>query len=408
MKVAVVHEWLVNYAGSERVLEQILHLYPEADLFSVCDFLPEGERDFILRKKVTTSFIQILPKARTKYRIYLPLMPYAMRRLDLSRYDLIISNSHSVAKGVRKQDGQLQICYCHTPMRYAWDLKEQYLRDSGLNSGIKGFAARAMLDKLRAWDLKTSIQVDHFLANSCYIKDRIKRAYNRDAAVIYPPVDVDSFRVEEKKDDFFLTVSRMVPYKKIDLIVDAFTESGLPLVVIGDGPDYEKIRSRAGKNVAFLGFRDNDVLRHYMQKARAFIFAADEDFGIVPVEAQACGTPVIAYGKGGVTETVVPFRESEVTGHKSQAGARRCLPHAENSSCEHPLSPTGVFFHEQNAESLNYATKRFMSIENQFNATAIRKNAERFSIDRFRRELKIFTDDKIDKFFVQSRYKKTD
>ncbi len=389
MKTAVVHEWLVNYAGSERVLEQILNLYPEADLFSVCDFLPDKERDFILRKNVTTSFIQHLPQAKTRYRTYLPLMPLAMSRLDLSQYDLIISNSHSVAKGVRKRPGQLQICYCHTPMRYAWDLRDQYLRESGLDSGIKGFAAKTVLNKLRSWDLNTSKQVDHFLANSFYIKDRIKRAYNRDADVIYPPVDVAGFAFEDKKEDFFLTVSRMVPYKKIDLIVEAFSGTGLPLVVIGDGPDFLKVRAGAGKNIQFKGYQDDDVLKEYMKKARAFIFAAEEDFGIVPVEAQACGTPVIAFGKGGITETVIPHLESEVRSQKSEAGK----PGVDTSS------PTGVFFYEQTTAALIEAVKFFMKVEDQFSPADIRKNAERFSIEKFLEEFRTYTERKILDFF---------
>ena len=310
MKTAVIHEWLVNYAGSERVLEQIVKLYPEADLFCQVDFLPDEERGFILNKKTKTSLIQNLPFAKNKYRNYLPLMPFAVRRFDLSEYDVIISNSHSVAKGVKKKQAQLQICYCHTPMRYAWDLREQYLNETGLNSGIKGAIIKFVLNRLRSWDYNTAQHVDHFIANSHYIRDRIRRAYGKEATVIYPPVDVDSFHLNEKKDNYFLAVSRMVPYKKMDLIVEVFSETGLPLIVIGDGPDFEKVKNRARKNIEFLGFQKDNVLKEYMQKARAFIFAAEEDFGIVPVEAQACGTPVIAFGKGGVTETVIPSKSS--------------------------------------------------------------------------------------------------
>ncbi|NOZ68977.1 MAG: glycosyltransferase family 4 protein, partial [Deferribacteres bacterium] len=356
-----------------------------ADLFCQVDFLTDEERSFILNKKTKTSLIQNLPFARTKYRNYLPLMPFAAGRLDVSAYDVIISNSHSVAKGVKKKPGQLQICYCHTPMRYAWDLREQYLNETGLNSGIKGAVVKAVLNRLRTWDYNTAQQVDHFIANSRYIKDRISRSYGREATVIYPPVDVRSFQLDEKKDKFFLAVSRMVPYKKMDLIVEAFSKTGLPLVVIGDGPDFAKVRSRAKKNIEFLGYLEGGRMRSYMQKARAFVFAAEEDFGIVPVEAQACGTPVIAYGKGGVTETVIPVNSSALSLRSGESGDM--------------ASPTGIFFHEQTPEALIGAVKEFEASEDKFNPSEIRKNAERFSIERFRREFRAFVDEKISKAY---------
>ncbi len=374
-KIAVIHEWLVNYAGSERVLEQIIKLYPDADLFSQVDFLQKGERDFISNKQVRTSFIQRLPFAREKYRSYLPLMPFAVRRFDLSGHDVIISNSHSVAKGVKKNPRQLQICYCHTPMRYAWDLRDQYLKESGLDSGIKGVLAKFILERLQKWDYNASQQVDFFIANSRYIKDRIKRAYNREAEVIYPPVDIESFKLREQKDDFYLTVSRMVPYKKVDLIVEAFSGTGQPLVIIGDGPDFSKVKSRAGSNIEFRGYQEDSVLIDYMQRAKAFVFAAEEDFGIVPVEAQACGTPVIAFGRGGVTESVIPVQSSNST------------------------PPTGIFFDEQSPAALIDALKRFESLSDKFDPLEIRKNAERFSVERFRHELEEFISKKIDEFF---------
>ena len=374
-KVAVIHEWLVNYAGSERVLEQIIKLYPDSDLFCQVDFLSDSERGFILNKKARTSFIQNLPFAKDKYRSYLPFMPFAARRFDVSGHDIIISNSHSVAKGVIKNPRQLQICYCHTPMRYAWDLREQYLKESGLDSGFKGAMAKFILDRLKKWDYSTAQKVDYFIANSNYIKDRIKRAYNRDADVIYPPVDISSFKLKDKKENFFLTVSRMVPYKKMDLIVESFSKIGLPLVVIGDGPDFEKVKSRAGSNIKFLGFQEGNVLIDYMQRARAFVFAAEEDFGIAPVEAQACGTPVIAYGKGGVTESVIPI-------------------HSKGNA-----PPTGIFFKEQSSASLIAAVKQFQNMEDRFDPHKIRKNAERFSVDRFRHELDKFISKKIEEFF---------
>jgi glycosyltransferase involved in cell wall biosynthesis len=384
------------------VLEQILHIFPGADLFCQVDFLPEDKRGFVLNKKAETSFIQRLPRAKEKYRSYLPLMPFAVRRFDLSGYDLIISNSHSVAKGVKKHPRQLQICYCHTPMRYAWDLRDQYLKESGLDAGIKGAAVKFILNRIRKWDFRTAQQVDHFIANSNYIRDRIKRAYGKDAAVIYPPVDIDRFKLSDKRDNYFLAVSRMVPYKRMDLIVEAFSQTGLPLVVIGDGPDFEKVKNKAKKNIEFLGYQKESVLAEYMQKARAFVFAAEEDFGIVPVEAQACGTPVIAFGKGGVTETVVACQESGVRSQNSEVGARRCLAHIEDSGYEHTLPPTGVFFHEQTPEALIHAVTTFLKAEDTFNSRDIRKNAERFSRERFRSEFRDFTEKKISDFFGKS------
>lgn len=373
MKIAIVHEWLVSYAGSERVLEEILLLYPDADLFATVDFLPSTHRHMLLGRTPRTSFIQHLPFARRKYRSYLPLMPLAVERFDLRQYDLIISSSHAVAKGVKTSSSQLHVCYCHTPMRYAWDLREQYLNETGLNRGLKGFLVRSMLDRLQGWDMQTSSRVDQFVANSAYIADRIMRAYGRTATVIYPPVDIGSFTPVDRKEDFYLAASRMVPYKKLDLIVEAF--SFLPdktLKVVGDGPEFAKIRSLAGANVELLGYLQSDALQELMQRSKAFIFAAEEDFGIIPVEAQACGTPVIAYGKGGARETVIPVQ-------------------AEGSAHSGP-DPTGVFFAEQTTPSLINAIHSFESNAGRFDPRNIRKNAEQFSKERFRREFQSFVD----------------
>ncbi len=378
MKIAIIHDWLVTYAGSERVVEQMLALFPDADLYSLVDFLPDRDRHGIF-KKSRISFIQSLPFARHRYRSYLPLMPLAVERFDLSAYDLILSSSHAVAKGVRKNPDQLHICYCHTPMRYAWDLRDQYLKEAGLDKGITGIFVKLLLGRLKAWDARTANRVDYFIANSHYIADRIRRAYGRESTVIYPPVDVDGFPVSFLKEEFYLAASRMVPYKKMNLIVEAFsTMQGKRLTVVGDGPDYEKIRARAGKNVEFLGYQSSDILRDLMQKAKAFIFAAEEDFGIIPVEAQACGTPVIAFGRGGVTETVVPLRNAA-------NGARNGEDRA----------PTGVFFDEQTVGSLREAVQRFEDNREMFDPAAIRKNAEQFSTERFRREYKEFVESRI-------------
>ena len=383
MKIAVIHDWLVTYAGAERVLEQILILYPGGDLYSLIDFLPIDERYHILGKKAQTSFIQKLPFARANYRNYLPIMPFTIERFDLSQYDLILSSSHAVAKGVRTRPGQLHICYCHTPMRYAWDLREQYLVESGLDRGAKGLLSRWILGHIRKWDFATSDRISHFIANSAYIADRIKRCYGRDSTVIYPPVDVDAYSLHEDKDDFYLTASRMVPYKKTDLIVDAFsTMPDKRLVVIGDGPHFDKVKGRAGRNVELIGYQPASKMKDYYQKAKAFIYAAEEDFGIVTVEAQACGTPVIAFGRGGSLETIIPLKLTEIKDQKAEK------------------EPTGVFFYEQNVDALKNAILMFEKNQDKFDGKCIRKNALRFSVERFRKEFKNFVDKTIDQRFA--------
>jgi len=369
MQVAIIHDWLVTYAGAERVLEQMLQVFPEADLFSTVDFLSHDRRGFILNKKIEASFIQNLPLAREKYRSYLPLMPLAVEQFDLSSYDLIISSSHAVAKGVLTGPDQLHLCMCYSPIRYAWDLQHQYLKETGLNKSLKGYLARYMLHRIRNWDYRTANGVDEFIAISNFIARRIWKVYRRESHVIYPPVDVDKFTLGKTKDDFYLTASRMVPYKKIDLIVEAFASmSDKKLFVIGEGPDYNKIKSKAGKNVELLGYQSFEVLKEYMQKAKAFIFAAEEDFGITPLEAQACGTPVIAFGKGGATETINGMDQA---------------------------MPTGVFFMEQTVASIVEAVKAFENYQEKILPEACRENAVRFSPERFRREFKGYVDEQM-------------
>ncbi len=370
MKIAIIHDWLVTYAGAERVLEQILLLYPKADLFSVIDFLPLDQRVFIQNKPIKTSFIQNVPFAKNKYRQYLPLMPLAVEQFDLSAYDLVISSSYAVAKGVITGPDQLHICYCHSPMRYAWDLQHQYLNETGLSRGLKGWIAKWMLHKIRLWDYSNAHGVDEFIANSKFIARRIAKTYRRESTVIYPPVDVSGFTMGKTKEDFYLTASRMVPYKKIDLIVEAFSQiSDKKLIVIGDGPDFFKIKSKAGPNVTLLGYQASSILKDYMQRAKAFIFAAEEDFGISPLEAQACGTPVIAFGKGGVLETIRGLGESD--------------------------NPTGVFFKQQSVESLIEAINVYENNFDHIIPQTCRENALRFSSERFRQEMEKYVNKRV-------------
>lgn len=357
-------DWLVVYSGAEKVLEQILDIFPEADLFSVVDFIQEKDRNFLRKRTPITSFIQKLPKAKTKYRNYLPLMPLAIEQLDVSGYDVIISSSHAVAKGILTGPDQIHISYVHSPMRYAWDLQHQYLMEAGLTSGLKSWIARVVLHYMRLWDYRTANGVDYFLANSNFIARRIKKIYARQSTVIYPPVNIDEFSLRSDKEDFYLTASRMVPYKKINLLVEAF--NAMPekkLIVIGDGPEHNKIKTIARDNVTILGFQPFNVLRDYMQRAKCFVFAAEEDFGIVPVEAQACGTPLIAYGKGGALETILGADKNE---------------------------PTGVFFYEQNVESIVKAVNFFENNYECFAPENCRKNALKFNMERFRHEFKEF------------------
>jgi glycosyltransferase involved in cell wall biosynthesis len=312
MKVAIVHDWLVAPGGAEKVLEQIIECFPRADVFGVVEFLED--RSPLAGKPVTTSFIQRLPFARTRYRTYLPLMPLAVERFDLSSYDLIITSSCAVAKGVRVGPEQTHISYVHSMMRYVWD-QQQYLRDANLLRGPKSWAARVMLHYLRGWDAQSAKGVDRLIANSQSVARRMMKAYRRDAAVIPPPVAVNEFELRTRKDDFYLTVSRMVPHKRVDLIVEAFNATPQrKLIVIGDGPQMASIRAMAGPNVMILGYQPRGVLKEYLARARAFVFAAEEDFGIVPLEAQACGTPVIAFGKGGALDAVVPVGDLHPTG----------------------------------------------------------------------------------------------
>lgn len=377
LKIALVHEWLSTYAGSERVLESLIELFPEADLFAVVDVLSKEERRFLKGKIPKLTFIQRLPFAKSRFRHYLPLMPIAIEQLDLSGYELILSSSHAVAKGVVTGPDQLHISYVHSPMRYAWDLQHAYLRESGLERGFKGWITRYLLHRLRLWDQATSHRVDHFISNSDFIRRRIFRCYRREATVIHPPVRVSKFKAEPQREDFYLTASRMVPYKRMDLIVEAFSKTpGRRLMVIGDGPEMKKIRKLQTPNIELLGYQDDTVLQHYLEKAKAFVFAAEEDFGILPVEAQAAGAPVIAYGKGGVLETVIPLNGTKAP-------------------------PTGIFFESQTTESLLKALERFEKAQTKFRAEQIRAHAEKFSEARFQRVLMDFVLEKVQHHALQ-------
>ncbi|OCQ89654.1 glycosyl transferase family 1 [Nostoc sp. MBR 210] len=355
LKYALVHEWLTPKAtgGSELVVQEILN-HVNADLYALIDFESSNPESYLYKRQIGTTFLQHFPLARNGVQKYLPLLPLAIEQLDLRQYDVILSSSHAVAKGVLTTPDQLHICYCHSPMRYAWDLTFDYLRQSKLGSGLPGWLTKYLLHQLRQWDVLSANRVDYFIANSQHTARRIWRCYRREAAVIYPPVNVEAFPLFLQKENFYLTVSRLVSYKQVSLIVQAFNKLQLPLVIIGTGSEMEKIRQIAKPNIKILGWQPDDVVKKYMAQARAFVYAACEDFGIALVEAQACGTPVIAYGAGGALETV-----RDVRSHKEQG--------------------TGIFFPEQTVAALTAAVEQFEVYRNVINPEYLRSHSKQFS-----------------------------
>lgn len=294
-KIAVVHDWFNCIAGSEKVVKEMMHCYPEADVFSLVDHLTDEQRHSLgILKPITTTFINKLP-LQSKFRNYLPLMPMAIEQLDLRGYDMVLSSSHAFARSCLTSSEQLHVSYLHTPIRYAWDMYHEYLGQQKAGFGIKNSLLRCVLHYIRNWDRSTADRPDVYIANSGYVRNRIKKTYNREAHVVYPPVDVHRMTVEPRKDNFFLAAGRLVPYKRFDLVVEAMKH--LPnerLVLIGDGPEMKKIKSLAGSNIEVMGYQPDEVMHDHMRRAKAFVFAAIEDFGIMPVEAQACGTPVLS------------------------------------------------------------------------------------------------------------------
>jgi glycosyltransferase involved in cell wall biosynthesis len=359
LKYALVHEWLTPQAtgGSELVVQEILN-HIDANLYALIDFESRNPDSYLYQRQIGTTFLQHLPYARYGVQKYLPLLPLAIEQLDLRQYDVILSSSHAVAKGVLTTPDQLHICYCHTPMRYAWDLTFDYLHYSKLGQGAVGWVTRYLLHRLRQWDVISANRVDYFIANSHHTARRIWRCYRREATVIYPPVNVDNLPFSSEKADFYLTVSRLVSYKQVSLIVKAFNELQLPLVIIGTGPEMKKIRDLAKSNIQILGWQPDEVVKKYLAQAKAFVYAACEDFGIALVEAQACGTPVIAYGAGGALETV------------------RDLPDSLDTA-------TGIFFKSQTTAAMMEAVKKFEIYQSSFNPQYMRSHADQFSVQVF-------------------------
>lgn len=353
MKVAIIHDWLTIYGGAESIIRILHDMFPDAPIYTTVydrDNMPDDFRLMDIRP----SFLQKMPFAKKKYTSYLMLMPRAFEQFNLEEYDLVISSNTSCSKGVITGANTLHICYCNTPMRYGWDFYHEYRSGKGALARV---LISGMMKKIRMWDRLSADRVDTFIANSYNVSRRIKKHYKRESTVIYPPVRTSMFKKSVQQEDYYLVVSRLVPYKRVDLVVEAFTKMGLPLVVIGGGSQYKDIAAKAGPNVKMLGRVDDDVVLHHMERCRAFLFPGEEDFGITPIEAEACGKPVIAYGKGGALETIVEDK-------------------------------TGVFFYEQTLEAVIGAVRRFEGMT--FDADEIRAQAEKFSEERFRRELHDF------------------
>ncbi len=355
MKVALVHDWLTGMRGGERCLEVFCELFPDADLFTLLH-VPGSVSPVIEGRRITTSFLQRLPGVEARYRALLPLFPWAIGRFGLRGYDLVLSSSHCVAKGVRVPAGTLHLCYCFTPMRYVWDLYDDYF------GARAGWAVRLTMPPvaaaLRRWDRATAARVHHFVAISRFVAERIACCYGRDAEVVYPPVDFQRFGISEKPGEFYLVVSALAPYKRVDLAVEAANRLGVRLVVVGSGPEEPRLRARAGRTVEFLGWCSDAAVAELYGRCHALLFPGVEDFGIVPVEAMASGKPVIAFGRGGVRETVVPLGEGIE-------------------------APTGLFFAEQTAGSLSDAIRRFEASAHRFDPKVLRARAEAFDRPRF-------------------------
>lgn len=361
MKVNLVHDWLIDFGGAEKVLEALVEAFNPIKIYTLFYNNKNFSNSIISKKEIITSFLD-KNFVKKRYRNFLPLFPFAIEQFDLEENDVLISSSHCVAKGIIPKSNQIHICYCHTPLRYAWDQSYDYLKFLNLEKGIKGFFVKIILHYLRIWDESSSKRVDYFISNSNFVGERIKKFYKRESVTIYPPCEVEPLKEEVKKDEFFVFASRLVHYKRADLIVEVFNELKIPLKVIGDGPHYKELKRKSSHNIEFLGHLKKEDLRRQIASARALIFPAIEDFGIISVEAQSLGTPVIALGKGGSLETVVPLEKDNFE------------------------KATGIFFEEQKKESLQKAIEIFLKEEKKFDKNVLLKNSERFSKERFIKE----------------------
>ena len=380
LKVALVHDWLTGMRGGEKCLEAFCNMFPDAHLYTlICQ--KNSLSPSIKRMRIRTSRLQFFPFVEKYYRYLLPIMPAVIEQFELKGYDLILSSNHCVAKGIKIEKNTCHICYCHTPMRYIWDQSSQYFNKT--NAGLVTRFSFPLIKKyLQRWDIRTSESVDFFIANSQHISNRIKRIYNRESEVIYPPVNTNFFKLSDSEDDYYLVVSAFAPYKRIDLAIKAFNQLRYPLKIIGNGQCEKQLRKMAGPNIEFLGYIEGNELKHYYSQCKAFIFPGEEDFGITPLEAQASGRPVIAFGKGGALETIIPFAPLEKA--------------ADKRGRKGDNTPTGVFFYQQTAESLVEAVQRFEKIADKFESKKIREHTLKFDREVFKKKIKEFINNKMD------------
>ena len=379
MKIALVHDWLTSMRGGEKVLEVFCELFPHAHLYTLLHH-KGSVSDTIENMDIRTSFVQKLPLIKKKYRHLLPIFPTAIERFNLEGYDLVLSSSHCVAKGVVTGSDTLHVCYCFTPMRYIWDMYDEYFTKEKSSVITRKFIS-LVLDYLRKWDIESSKRVDRFVAISKYIAGRIKKYYDRESHIIFPPVDCSYFNLGTSDGGFYLMVSPLAPNKRVDIGINAFNKLGLPLKIIGTGQEEKKLEKIAGNNVELMGWQSDEVVRKHYATCRALIFPGEDDFGIVPLEAQACGKPVIAYGKGGALETVIPLNDNKL-----------------NIEGENGKSATGVFFYEHTPESLAQAVIHFEGVRGLFNKIKIREHAETFDMAIFKERIRNYIDQEYNEF----------
>lgn len=371
MKVAIIHDWLVSYGGAERCLEVFHELFPQAPIFaSVYD--PEKLPKTLSRLNIKTSFIQKLPRSKSTYRYYLPLMPIAFESFDLKKYDLILSSSHACAKGVKTSKNTCHICYCYTPMRYAWDMFDEYMKIERVGP-LRRLAISFIMLFIRRWDWKNAKNVNYFIAISNFVADRIKKYYQRDSIVINPPVETKKFTPSNEVGEYYFVVSRLVPQKRVDIIIEAFNQLGLPLKIAGIGRDLNNLQKMAKSNIEFLGYQPDAVIADYMAKCKAFVFASKEDFGITPLEAQSAGRPVIVYNGGGAKETLIPGK-------------------------------TGILFDEQAPQSIIEAVNKFGNMN--FDSKEIREFALKFDREVFKKKIADYIQEKYSEYQRKIKDKK--
>lgn len=385
-KVALIHDWLTGMRGGERCLESLCELFPGADIFTLLHMKGSVSKA-IEERRIRTSAIQTLPLAATRYRYYLPLFPSAIERFNLDGYDLVISSSHCVAKGVKPPSRALHIAYVHTPMRYIWDMRNAYAAPGRMGPASR-LLLRTVTGRLRRWDVAVNSRIDHFVANSRHVAHRIRRHYNREATVIYPPVDTGRFHIAGRTDDYYLVAGAFAPYKRVDLAIEAFNRLRRRLVIVGDGQEGGRLRRLAGPTIEFLGRRSDREVADLLSRCRALVFPGEEDFGILPVEAMASGRPVIAYGKGGVTETVIPLNRSTFNVQRSES--QHAFSLQPSAFSPEPCTPTGVFFYEQTVEELIRAIDFFERSSDRFDPEALRTHALIFDRSNFEKRMIAF------------------